>query len=132
MTRNPDRMTYDEIALEVSDLQGDIQTKSRRIFELATAVHRRARREPADDNTAIYLTYANAMNRYAGTVDRVSIRSHRSAKVLNRVVPPEPTLKKPNKEKKVRAAQQPELSPMESLMDSYGSGNPPPKPPDES
>jgi hypothetical protein len=123
--QNPDGMTYEEVIAEVRDIHSEIQARGRRIHELATAVHRRARKETPNDGTVIYLTYANALNRYAGSVEQASIRSLRTARILDRLPEPEfePSLaenrRKQREERKKKAQAESQPSPMESLIDSY-------------
>jgi hypothetical protein len=111
--QNPDRMTIEEVISEIAFLQDDIRVRTMRAYELGTSLYRRARRNTVDDNTAVYITYANAITRFAGAVNQVLSRTIRTAKVLNRLSPTEREV--PEKKKVVESTS----SPAESLISSY-------------
>jgi len=119
VNRNPDSMPTEEVILEVSALQDEIHVRALRAHELGNSLHRRVRRNPTDDNTAIYLTYANAIVRFAGAISQVSARTTRTAKVLERLS--QKTAETPRQKaaapKKVSAVE--ELNPVESLINLY-------------
>jgi hypothetical protein len=116
VNRNPEHMTNDEVTSEIASLQDEIQVRAFRVHELGSSLYRRVRRNPVDDSTAVYMTYANAMTRFASAVNQVSSRTVRTAKVLNRL-PQSPPAGETRPEKPVPTPPAP--SPMESLINSY-------------
>lgn len=117
MNRNPDHMNTEEVVAEITSLQDETNARAFRLHELADSLSRRTRRAPVDDNTAIYITYANAITRFAGAVAQVSARTVRAAKVLNRLAPKR--TESPKAEKVARSTPKASPSPMESLISSY-------------
>lgn len=116
--KHPDTMTRDAAIVEITALREEIQSRSRRLQELASSVYRKARRSPADETTPIYLAYANSITRFAGMVEQGSVRTERAVRILD-LLPEEPEEKLENKEKKPEPLPTPTLSPMESLISSY-------------
>jgi len=131
MNRNPDRMSYEEIVDEVATLQDEVKVRAVRTHELGASLYRRIRRSPSDDSTAIYITYANAVTRFAGAVSQLSARTLRTAKVLDRLPPKQAeTTQTPERRPAVPDAGPAPLppSPMESLIRSYVNEPPTPLP----
>lgn len=113
---------------EISRLQEEIRDRGKRIHLLAAGIVQRTRRSTSDDTTAIYLTYANVMTRFAGSIDQISMRASRSSRILERISLIEAEKegemlmrqrreRKAQKEAQSKAVQR---SPMESLIDLYG------------
>lgn len=127
MNRNPDHMSNEEVVSEVATLQDEIKTRAFRVHALADSLYRRVRRSPVDDSTTIYMTYANAVIRYAGAVRQVSNRTIRTSKVLDRLseVRAESADRERERQHKQQRQQQREerrlatSSPMESLIRTY-------------
>jgi len=110
--QNPDSMSVESVISEINDIHGGIRIQGKRVYDLAQSLYRRTRRTPADDTTSVYLTYANAMTRFAGALEQVSVRTMRVARVLKQL----PELEEPKRElpKKVK-----ESTPIEALITSY-------------
>jgi len=111
--QNPDSMPVESVISEINDIHGDIRIQGKRVYALAQSLYRRTRRTPADDATAVYLTYANAMTRFAGALEQVSVRTMRVARVLKQLPEPE----EPKKEWPKKAKEVP--TPVEALITSY-------------
>jgi hypothetical protein len=104
---------------EIAQLQGEIRIRGKKIAELASMIYRRVRRSPVNDDTAIYMTYATAWTRFAGTVDQISTRT--STRTARALVQLSKAVEEPKPEKKAEESQW-ALSPMESLISMYVSG----------
>jgi hypothetical protein len=117
MNQNPQALTNEEIIAEISGLRDEIERKGTRVHELSNALYRRVRKAPADDTTAIYLTYANAWMRFSGMVSQGITRTAGAVRILKRL-PPQPQaavepIKTPKPKRRVN-------SPMESLIAMFG------------
>jgi hypothetical protein len=120
--RLPTIMTPEEIILEIKSLRDEIEIKSVRIHTLAQTLYQRVRRAPADDTTAIYMTYANAWTRFAGMVSQGSARTASISKVLRRLPPKASQAEEPKKEVVAKATNAEEASPAEALITMYDEG----------
>jgi len=114
-------MSPEEIDLEILGLQGEIQTKGSRIHELAQTLYQRVRRAPADDSTAIYITYANAWTRFAGMVSLGAVRTSRVARVLRRLPPKMEHADRPEQARRLVKPQE-RAAPAEALIAMYDEG----------
>ena len=113
-------MTPEEIVLEIRGLQQDVQSKSVRIQGLSQALYRRVRKAPVDDDTSVYITYANAWTRFAGMVQQGVTRTTHTARVLKRLTPKVETAAKAVP--KLVRKEEPQ-TPMESLLSLYADEN---------
>ena len=111
-------MTPEEIILEISGLRDEIEAKGVRIYTLAQTLYQRVRRAPADDTTAIYMTYANAWTRFAGMVSQGAVRTASISRVLRRLPPKASQTEEPEKKVVVVKASE-EASPAEALITMY-------------
>jgi len=117
MHQPPMQMTPEEIIAEIGTIHQDLQVKLARVQGLAQGLYHRARREPPDDNTTVYITYANAWIRFAGMANQGVNRTVLASKVLRRLTPvteATPERKKPANKPKDEAA------PIEDLISMYG------------
>lgn len=106
---------------EITRLQAEIRERGKQIYELAGRLRLQVRRSQTDDNTAVYLTYTNALTRYAGAVEQVSSRTERSARIL-KLIKEEANTEAEQEQKPEVKAPKPRFdasSPMESLISSY-------------
>ena len=111
--QNPDHLSYEEVVSEIVSLQDEIRIRGRRIYELSHSLYRHVRRNPTDDNSSIYINYANNMTRFAGAIEQVLRRTIRTARVLER----KSEIIESAMKKKLPSPQA--ASPVESLIDSY-------------
>lgn len=116
--QNPDRMSSEEVFSEISSIQAEIRVRGVRLHHLAHSLYQRARRSPSDDSTAIYITYANTVTKFAGAVEQILRRNDRTARILKLL--PEKGIERPillEKQEKTPAVET--GSPMESLIQGY-------------
>lgn len=114
----PESMAAAEIISEISEIHSDLKGKFDRIHVLSQSLYSRVRRGKPDDNTSIYLQYANAWIRFSGMANQGAMRTVRASKVvLKRLAPeaPETPVEKP----KTKKEKPKEASPVESLMGMY-------------
>jgi hypothetical protein len=83
----PQLMSPDAIIAEIGELRGELDVRLTRIHALAQGLYHQVRRAPADDNTSVYITYANAWMRFAGMVNQGVLRTASASKVLRRLTP---------------------------------------------
>jgi len=116
--QNPDHMSSEEVFSEISSLQTEIRVRGVRLHHLARSLYQRARRAPSDDSTAIYITYANTVTKFAGAVEQILRRNDRTARILKLL--PEKVIERPAPlEKQEKAPLVEAGSPMESLIQGY-------------
>jgi hypothetical protein len=114
-------MTPEEIISEIGTIQDDLQHKIARVHGLAQGLYRSVRKTPADDDTAIYITYANAWMRFAGMAHQGVSRTASTSKILRRLAPKvEESPQKLAKSTPKKSAIVPEATPVESLITMYG------------
>ena len=111
---NPDNMAPAEIVSEISDIHRDLRGKLDRIHSLSQTLYRRVKRAKPDDNTTIYLQYANAWIRFSGMANQGALRTVHASRVLKRL-----TTEAPAPAAKPKPKKEPETSPVESLMGLY-------------
>lgn len=115
----PESMAPADIISEISTIQQDLQGKLARIHVLSQSLYHRVRRAKPDDNTSIYIQYANAWMRFSGMANQGALRTAHASRVLKRLVSetekePSVTDRRPKK-----PLDKPEPSPVESLMSMY-------------
>jgi hypothetical protein len=114
----PESMAPGEIILEISTIQQDLQGKFARIQVLSQSLYHRVRRAKPDDNTSIYIQYANAWMRFSGMANQGALRTVHASRVLKLLAPEEE--KEPSVPvKRPKPQDKPEASPVESLMSMY-------------
>jgi len=116
MNQPPDRMSPAEIVAEIGELQQDLSRRFMRIQILSKGLYSRVRRATPDNNTAIYLRYANTWMQFSGMANQGLKRSAGVSRVLGSLdmeshAPPAP---KPTPKPKEAT-----LSPMEQLLKAY-------------
>lgn len=132
MNRAPTQMTPDEIVAEIGTLHQDLQSKLARVQGLAQGLYHRVRREPPDDNTTVYLTYANAWMRFAGMANQGVTRTVSASKVLRRLTPVSETTAVAPERKKVSSKPKEDTAPIDALISMYGASSGPAEAPDPS
>ena len=118
MNQAPMQMTSEEIIAEIGTIYQDLQVKLARVQGLAQGLYHRVRREPADDNTAVYITYANAWLRFAGMANQGVSRTVLASKVLRRLTPIVVESATPERKKPVKPKGG--ATPIEDLISMYG------------
>lgn len=118
--RSPQQMTPDEIILEIGTLHKELSLRIARVHGLAQGLYHRMRRSPVDDNTPVYIAYANAWMRFAGMVNQGVVRTVSASKVLRRLTPTDAAKPEPPQQKKAVQQPSPESSPVEDLISMYG------------
>ena len=124
MNRDDHNESYMKTVEEISRIREEILERGRRLQILASDLHREVRRQPSDENTAIYMTYSNSVLRYAGMVEQASVRTERTARILQRLTPNHEleAVKRASREqaeRKARASQTTE-TPVDYLIRLYG------------
>jgi hypothetical protein len=117
--QNPAVMTPDEIIQEIGSLERELSVRVTRMHRLAQGLYHQVRRAPSDDNTAVYITYANAWMRFAGIANQGAMRTVLASKVLRKLTP----LKTQEDTKKSLPAKLKPVvptSPVEDLITLYG------------
>lgn len=117
MNHNPETMAPAEIISEISMIQRGLKGRLARIHELSQCLYRRVRRAKPDDNTTIYLQYANAWIRFSGMANQGALRTAHASKVLKKRLAPEPPA--PAEKPKPKKPEPKEPSPVETLMGLY-------------
>ncbi len=69
MTRDPRRMTYDEIVQEIHGLKADLERSVTRVVELSLALHSRVRQNQTDEYAPRYLAFASTWTRFGQMVE---------------------------------------------------------------
>lgn len=69
MSRDPRRLSIDEIVQEIQALRGEMDRTAVRMGELSQLLLGKVRRTPADDYTSRYLAFANAWLRLGSMVE---------------------------------------------------------------
>jgi hypothetical protein len=115
-------MSPQQIVEEMKDLRRTLERSTLRLYELAKALYQHARRSPADDSTAIYITYANAWSRFSGAMTHGLARTASSDRILG-ALPTVQSEPKPPKLRPQEAPQKQEAFPstpsVEDLMQMY-------------
>jgi hypothetical protein len=123
MNRAPLQMTPTEIITELDGLRRELDQRLARVHGLAEGLYHQVRRAAVDDNTPIYITYANAWMRFAGMANQGVVRTASASKVLRRLTTPEQQEAKQAEVRKkkpdLKAKQTQEQSPMDSLIEMY-------------
>jgi len=119
MNRAPMQMTPDEIVAEIGTIHQDLQAKLARVQGLAQGLYHRVRREPPDDNTTVYITYANAWMRFAGMANQGVTRTVSASKVLRRLTPVAEVAATPERKKAPKPKE--DAAPIDDLISMYGA-----------
>jgi hypothetical protein len=116
-TTPPERMEPPEIVAEISSLQRELVTRLTRIQGLSQSLYHRVRRAPPDDNTGVYVRFANNWLRFAGMAHLGVKRASVGDRILRTLTPTpvESFVKPPPKQRAVAPAS----SPVESLLALY-------------
>jgi len=76
-------MRPEDILAEIDDLRDGMDTASRRIYELSRVLHHRMRLAgSANENASVYITYSNALSRFAGIVQQGLNRTRQADRLL--------------------------------------------------
>jgi hypothetical protein len=120
MNRPPLSMTPEEIISEIGTLRQELDVRLARIHGLAKGLYHQVRMAPADDNTAVYITYAHAWTRFAGMANQGVQRTVSASKVLRQLTPKENAAVVPAaKGRQLRPVVAQDQSPMDSLIEMY-------------
>jgi hypothetical protein len=119
MYSSPEKMEPPAIVSEISEIHQELQGKFARIHVLSQALYHRVRRAPPDDNTSIYLQYANAWIRFSGMANQGATRTAHMSKVLRRLTPA-PAENQVATKLPVKTEVKASESPVESLINMYG------------
>jgi hypothetical protein len=112
------QMSTEEIVSEIGAIRQDLQVKFARVQGLAQGLYHRVRREPPDDNTSVYLTYANAWMRFAGMATQGVTRTVSASRVLRRLTPVANEDAPTPRKQAVKAKEA--TAPIEDLISMYG------------
>jgi hypothetical protein len=108
-----------QIINEIEDIQRDVQGKLGRIQALSKALYSQVRRATPDDNTSVYIAYANAWIRFSGMANQGATRTVRASKVLKLLKQPEPDKPKVRPKPIDKKASTEEVNPVDSLLSMY-------------
>lgn len=112
-------MTPEEIVAEIGNLRQELDVRLSRIHGLAQGLYHQVRRASADDNTAVYITYAHAWMRFAGMANQGVQRTVSASKVLRQLTPKDAAVAPAVKGRELRPMVAQDQSPMDSLIEMY-------------
>lgn len=131
--RNPTLMTPQEILAEVSTHKKTMERSAARMRELSKVLHDRMRRNPPDEEDAgVYLAVANVWARFSGMVSQGISRTASADRLLRTIPTPEEKAeaervaehrkqRKAHRQQRKAAGLSLQRSPIEDLMEMYGS-----------
>lgn len=124
MTRDPRRMTYDEIVREILGLKSDMERTTARIVELSLVLYSRIRQSPSDEYSNRYLSFANTWTRLGQMVEASLQRTSSAGRLIESVKRDKEVAsdEQERQDKKARESKKaaPRQAPMPDLMELYG------------
>lgn len=129
--RNPSLMSPEEIVREIADHKKSLERTVSRLSELSRGLHDRMRRNSGDEDASVYIAFSNVWVRFSGMISQGLSRTASGDRFL-RMIPTQAEreeLEREQQRKRARAEHRrqrraqaaPSRSPVEDLMEMYGS-----------